>query len=208
MVDPSETEEAINATAALEDFEAAHDAWVRRECSKLRDLLRARLRASFDEMAKLPSGGVRNASDIQPRADEVMAGVLGFLKHLPKKAMARGVEMSTFWAYPGKVATYVRSACGHLQRLSLLTLAHAVPPPAPPRARVAAAWRRRPDGIGIGCSRAHAVHAPLMPHRLETWLSLAGGRSRRRRSSRRRNVPRSCSRCGGISRRGSAGSDG
>ena len=107
VIDPSETDEALNETAALADFEAAHDAWFQRECTRLVDLLRARLRAGFNAV------NAANETAVRLKADEAMASLLGFVKHLPRKSMARGVELSTFWQYPGKVATYIEKATAH-----------------------------------------------------------------------------------------------
>ena len=92
VIDPSETDEALNATAALADFEADHDAWFGRECAKLRDLLRSRMRTGFDALGPRP-----NASAVHAASEEALRQVLGFAKHLPRKAMARGVELSVFW---------------------------------------------------------------------------------------------------------------
>jgi len=101
VVDPSETDEALNETAAMEDFQTEHDLWVQRECTRLADLLRARLKAGWAEVA--PS----NLTGVKLVADESMKSVLKFIRSLPRKAMARGVESGTFWQYPGKVATYI-----------------------------------------------------------------------------------------------------
>ena len=40
---------------------------------------------------------------------EAQGAVMGFVRHLPRKSMARGIELSTFWQYPSKVATYIES---------------------------------------------------------------------------------------------------
>ena len=107
VVDPSETDEALNETAAMEDFQTEHDLWVQRECTRLAELLRARLRAGWAEVA--PS----NLTGVKLVADESMKSVLKFIRSLPRKAMARGVESGTFWQYPGKVATYIETAMKH-----------------------------------------------------------------------------------------------
>lgn len=111
VIDPSESEDALNETAALADFEAAHDAWFGRECSRLIDLMRARLRAGFNGLAE--SGSAANETAIRIKADEAMKSILDFVKHLPRKSMARAVEMSTFWQFPGKTATYIEKATQH-----------------------------------------------------------------------------------------------
>ena len=112
VVDPSETAEALNETAALADFEASHDAWFQRECGRLVELLRARLRAAFNGLPSSPSG-VGNETAVRVSAEAAMASILGFVKHLPRKSMARGIEMSTFWQFPSKVATYIEKATAH-----------------------------------------------------------------------------------------------
>ena len=108
VIDPSETDAALNETAALADFEAAHDAWFGRECSRLVELLRTKLRAGFNELAETGSAG--NETAIRVRAEAAMQATLAFVKHMPRKSMARAVEMSTFWQYPGRTATYVEKA--------------------------------------------------------------------------------------------------
>lgn len=105
VIDPSETDEALNATAALIEFEAEHDAWFQRECVKLVNLLRSRMQNGFDLL-----GSSANASAVHAKSEEALKQVLGFAKFLPRKAMARGVELSVFWHLPGKVATYIETA--------------------------------------------------------------------------------------------------
>jgi hypothetical protein len=51
-----------------------------------------------------------NESQLVAAGDKALKTVMGFVKHLPRKSMARGIELSTFWQYPSKVATYIETA--------------------------------------------------------------------------------------------------
>ena len=102
VIDPSESEEALNETAALSEFYEEHDAWFERECTKLTKLLQSKLRDAY-------GGRTMNETGLAHAGAEAQAAVMGFVKHLPRKSMARGIELSTFWQYPSKVATYIES---------------------------------------------------------------------------------------------------
>ena len=49
IIDPSESDEALNETKALADFEETHDLWFQRECLRLSNLLRSKLRAAYSD---------------------------------------------------------------------------------------------------------------------------------------------------------------
>lgn len=105
IIDPSESDEALNETAVLEEFEESHDAWMQRECTRLTSLLRSKLRAGYNEHS-----GRMNESALRTAGDEALNAVSAIAKHLPRKSMARGIESSTFWRFPSKVATYIETA--------------------------------------------------------------------------------------------------
>ena len=113
IVDPSESAEAANETLVLAEFEAAHDAWFQRECARLNQLLRTKLRDGYQRIDS-KARGVLNETALAHVGDEAIHSVLGFVKHLPRKSMARGIELSTFWQVrsrasyraPGRCASY------------------------------------------------------------------------------------------------------
>lgn len=112
IIDPSESDEALNETKALADFEETHDLWFQRECLRLSNLLRSKLRTAYSSSTLKPGGGrsSMNETALVNAGEAALQEVLGYVKHLPRKSMARGIEMSTFWSYPSKVATYIETA--------------------------------------------------------------------------------------------------
>ena len=82
--------------------------WFQRECSRLTRLLQQKLRAAYGGSAGAPRA--MNESQLTGASNQALKTVMGFVKHLPRKSMARGIEMSTFWQYPSKVATYIETA--------------------------------------------------------------------------------------------------
>ena len=106
IIDPSESAEALNETKVLAEFEETHDMWFQRECTRLSNLLRSKLKTAY---AAAPNGKM-DEHKLVSTGEETLKEVMTFVKHLPRKSMARGIEMSTFWQYPSKVATYIETA--------------------------------------------------------------------------------------------------
>ena len=104
------------------------------------------------------------------------------MKHLPRKSMARGIEMSTFWSYPSKVATYIETA-GKVQTTQCTEELFQIKRDLEQRQRSlgrapAQRWRRPSRGAQTGRSRYASSSAPrASPSR---WRARRGSRARAR----------------------------